>query len=248
MPRSRACRRTLRPLLEEEPLLERDLAHLAPELTARPLERLGITVHERAVPAAPRRPAVRALQGHEEAEVVEPGRLRVREGLEGLAARRRRLLLECGEGLRQERLLELDHGPEVDLSRRELGPLLQVGSGQQALLAQAVEGDEQRVARERREALVGRVAVAGGAEGEDLPEGLAGLRQEVQEGGRLVPQLTDAVGAGQRRGVEEDPGGSVSHRAYSILTSTDWLIRRPWSPCTWTLTVIAAALRKSGRM
>ena len=153
-----------------------------------------------------------------------------REGLEGLAARRRRLLLEGGEGLRQQGPLELDHRPEVHLPLREPGPLLQVGGGQQALLAQAVEGDEQGVARERREALVRRVAVAGGAEGEDLPEGLAGLRQEVEEGGRLGPELADAVGPGQRRGVEEDPGGSLTHGAYSILTSTDWLRRCPGRP------------------
>ena len=65
----------VRPLLEEEPLLERDLPHLAPELPPRPLERLRVAVHERAVPGAPGRPAVRALEGHEEGEVVEPGRL-----------------------------------------------------------------------------------------------------------------------------------------------------------------------------
>ena len=99
----------VRPLLEEEPLLELDLAHLARELASRPLERLRVAVHERAVPGAPGRPAVRVLEGHEQGEVVEPGRLLVREGLEGLAARRRRLLLEGGEGLRQERPLELDH-------------------------------------------------------------------------------------------------------------------------------------------
>ena len=139
-------------------------------------------------------------------------------------------------------------GPKSTSRSGKAGALLQVGGGQQALVAQPVERDEQGVARERREALVRRVAVAGGAERKDLPEGLAGLRQEVEEGGRLGPELADAVAPGQGRGVEEDPGGSLAHAAYSILTSTDWLSRVPWSSCTWTLTVIWAAVRKSGRM
>ena len=100
---------------------------------------------------------------------------------EGLAPRGRRLLLEGGAGPREEGRLPLDDRPEVHLPLREVRPLLQVRRGEEALVAQAVERDEEGVAGEGREALVRRVAVAGGAEGQDLPEALPGLREEVEE-------------------------------------------------------------------
>ena len=134
-------------------------------------------------------------------------------------------------------------GPKSTSRSGKVGPLLQVGARDEPLLAQAVERDEERVAGEGREALVRRVAVAGGAEGQDLPQALAGLLQEVEEGGRLRAQLSDAVGTGQRRGVEQDPGGALAHGGYSILTSTDWLRRFPRSSFIWTLTASWAGLR-----
>ena len=138
----------VRPLLEEEPLLELDLA--APPARARVAPRSSASAsrftseRSQVLQAAPPFARLRAMK---QREVVEPGRVALRERLEGLAARRRRLLLEGGERLREERPLELDHRPEVHLPLREAGPLLQVRGGEQALVAQAVERDEQRVAR-----------------------------------------------------------------------------------------------------
>src|SRR4029453_19515414 len=76
---------------------------------------------------------------------------------------------------------------------------------QQSLLDEEVEADQERVARESGEALVGRVAVARGAERQHLPQPLLRPRHEVEQPHGLVAELADAVGAGQRRRMEEDP-------------------------------------------
>ena len=216
MPRSRACRRT------SAHCSKKSHCSNATSRTSRPSSRRArssasasrfTSARSQELQAAPPFARFRAMN---RAKSSSQAAFSLREGLEGLAARRARLLLEGGEGLREERPLELDHGTEVHLALREAGPLRQVGGGQQALLAQAVEADEQRVAREGREALVGRVAVAGGAERQHLPEALAGLRQEVEEGGRLGPELADAVAPGQRRGVEQDAGGSLAQRLLDL--------------------------------
>ena len=75
------------PLLEEQPLLELDLADLARELASRPLERRRLAPDERAVPRVPRRPAVRVLEGHEEREVRQPGAVRATEARRAASTR-----------------------------------------------------------------------------------------------------------------------------------------------------------------
>ena len=175
MPRSRACRRTS-PHCSKKSHCSNSTSRTSRARSWRARARaLLLAVDERAVPAAPGRPAVRALQRHEEREVVEPRRVALHERLEGLAPRGRRLLLEGGAGPREEGRLPLDDRPEVHLALREVRPLLQVRRGEEALVAEAIERDEEGVAGEGREALVRRVAVAGGAEGQDLPEALPGL-------------------------------------------------------------------------
>ena len=68
---------------------------------------------------------------------------------------------------------------------------------------QIVEADEQRVAREGREALIRRVAVAGGAERQHLPEALAGRGQRIDEVESAGAEVADAEAARQGRRVEE---------------------------------------------
>ena len=78
-----------------------------------------------------------------------------------------------------------------------------LGRSEQALVDQTVEADEQRIAGERGEALIRRVAVAGGPERQHLPELLAGRGEEVEELDRARPQIADAEAAGQRGRVEQ---------------------------------------------
>ena len=72
---------------------------------------------------------------------------------------------------------------------------------EQPVLLQKVEVDEIRVARAGAEALIGAVAVAGRADGQDLPVALTGMVQEI---GKVIggfAQRADAIGRGQRRNV-----------------------------------------------
>jgi hypothetical protein len=53
------------------------------------------------------------------------------------------------------------------------------------------------------------MAVAGGADGEHLPPGLAGGGELVDEGAGGGAQVATAGGAGEGRGMEEDPGAAL---------------------------------------
>ena len=109
------------------------------------------------------------------------------------------------------------------------GASAQVAGVAGAALDQRVEADQQRIAGEGREALVGRVAVAGGAERQHLPEALAGVVQEVGEAMRFGAQLADAVGPGQRRRMQQDAAGSgKSHDGVRLFLR--WMERVPWMP------------------
>ena len=64
-------------------------------------------------------------------------------------------------------------------------------------LHKLVEIDKIRVARKRREGLIGAVAVARGAQGQDLPDLLACRRKEIHKFFCLFAKAADPVGAGQ---------------------------------------------------
>jgi hypothetical protein len=89
--------------------------------------------------------------------------------------------------------LEADKGfveqfglPQVDESKIHfvgvpLGHVGQVFNGQQAFFNEKIGADQVGIAGEGREALVGRVAVTGGAERQDLPEFASAFSQVVDE-------------------------------------------------------------------
>ena len=212
----------------------------------------GSRVTSRAVPGVPGAPAVRLLQGHEEREVVEPGRALLAEGLEGLALRGRRLLLEAREGLREQRPLEGDHRPEVHLAFVHIRPPAP-GRPPRAVRPRpsCSRLDQQRVPREGREALVRRVSVAGGPEGQDLPEPLPCLLEEVQESPGFLTELADAVRPGEARRVEEDTRDAA--RPHDHVTGTgvmgtrmDWLMTFPRSSRNCTAMARRAAVDPVG--
>ena len=83
--------------------------------------------------------------------------------------------------------------------QRVFAPLfcLELGRGEQALSLEGVKVDEIGVARKGGAALVGAVAVAGGAQGQDLPDGLACLGQKIHKLQRRFAKAADSIGAGQ---------------------------------------------------
>ena len=85
---------------------------------------------------------------------------------------------------------------------------LQVICFQQTVLDQHIQIDEVRVACVGGKALVGGVAVAGGACGQDLPPGLLGFYQKVDEIIGCLAHGTDTVGGGQGGNGQQNAGTS----------------------------------------
>src|SRR6202034_1341868 len=73
-----------------------------------------------------------------------------------------------------------------------------------AAVGEAFKGDEERIAGEGGERGVGRIAIAGGAEGENLPEALLRSGKEVGEGVGGGSEVADATQRRQRSNVEQE--------------------------------------------
>ena len=112
--------------------------------------------------------------------------------------------LECHVGLVEQRALELDERAEIDPVPGKGVCSVEISLAQKPQLLQFLKAQQKGVSRERGEALVRRIAVARGPEGEDLPEALAGLRQHIEEADRLRTELSDAMRAGQAGRVQQD--------------------------------------------
>src|SRR5205085_7431806 len=132
------------------------------------------------VPLRPWRAVVGGFEGHEERKVVQPRLLRGGEALDGVPPARRSVLLKGRERLLQQLLLVVDDRTVVNLSGGERGRMVERRGREQAILDQQLGAEQQRIAGEGGERLVGRVAVTGGAKRQDLPAGLAGRDQEVR--------------------------------------------------------------------
>lgn len=141
------------------------------------------------------------MEGGEFGVVLQPGEVE--------------LLRKLGpaSGKAEERLIEQVHpgGPEMGVvhpvgESRAGGLHLLVG--EQADGYQLVQVDEIGIACEGGGGHIGGIAVAGGDQGQDLPIGLAGIRQKVHEpaGGRA--QRADTIGTGQRGDSQQDTAGA----------------------------------------
>ena len=82
--------------------------------------------------------------------------------------------------------------------------------------AEEFEADEVGVAGEGGGAGVGRVAVAGGAEGQNLPDVLFGLGEEVDELVRGGAEVADAAIRGERGDMEQNAGGTLKFHGLII--------------------------------
>src|SRR5215510_14360536 len=208
-------------VLHTAPLLEEQVLHqlVQPDLPGAARGPSGksrrIALCDVGFPAGPGRLVLRVLDRHEQREVVEPARLIAAEAIEAIAFRRWRCLLEPIQDARPDRAAVLDDGGEVDATvLKPRGPASLVFS-QQSVLDQPFGADEQRIAGERREALIWRIAVAGRAERQDLPDSLALGREPVDELDRPRSEVPDIGPARERSRMEEDATGpSLRHTLY----------------------------------
>ena len=104
-----------------------------------------------------------------------------------------------------------DHGREVDAAGLESSMIIRVMFRQQSVVNQSFDADEQRIARERGEALIGRIAVAGRSERQYLPEPLTGGPEEVDEFEGARPEVPDTKATGQRSRMEQKAAATERH-------------------------------------
>ena len=93
-----------------------------------------------------------------------------------------------------------------------------------ALLHQLLGADEHRIARKGGETLVGRVAVAGGAQGKHLPIRLASGNKEIHKLVGLVTKVANAGSPGKGSGVHQDTTAARESHLWNLRVLC-WFIR-----------------------
>ncbi len=109
---------------------------------------------------------------------------------------------EIARGFFEERQLFCVDGIVVDVAGAP-GKALEAVVIEPVVVGQELEGDEKRIAGEGGERGVRGVAIAGGAEGKDLPEALPGGGEEVGEVVGGGAEVADATERRQRRNVQQ---------------------------------------------
>ena len=157
-----------------------------------------LTGAQRVGPVGQTRLPLLGFQGHEQGVIVQPEVLRGAEIGVGFAGLGQKPV--CGPFQ--------DHGSLVvqrtvihGADRHRSGDLI---GGEPAVLGQHPVVDEVGVPGKGGKALVRAVAVAGGADGQDLPIGLSGAGQKIHESEGLRPQSADAEGTGQAEHRHQD--------------------------------------------
>ena len=148
------------------------------------------------IPGLEGSPAVRVLQGHEQGVVLDPVLVLLHELPEVLVLLDSALQI----GLPQNRIAIPVQGPVVNGVRA--GPEVRprdVGLLQPAVFNQLVQVDEIRIPRIAGKTLVGRIPVGRRPQRKNLPQALAGLRQEVHEIIGLLRKAADPVLRRQRK-------------------------------------------------
>ena len=171
---------------------------------AEPGQRSGIPRPVLPGPVGPALHLVFGLEGHVQGVILQPGLVGQRKGIIIIRIIKRaavlaRALLPPSLISSAEHFVAAGVEGAVVHFQRVFAPLfcLELGRGEQALGLEGVEVDEIGVARKGGAALVGAVAVAGGAQGQDLPDGLACLGQKIHKLQRRFAKAADPIGAGQ---------------------------------------------------
>ena len=203
--------------LECLPLAEKEVLHPTPEGQiggqgpAHPVECHPVPVLNGRFPVGPGFSAVGLLHSHKEGVVLQP------EGIflaEGPVIRGR-----CG----QQRLAGLpQHRIAVLIQFAVIHPLgvappvqsLIVRPVQQAVGRQVVQINEVGVTGKGGKALIGGISIAGGTDGQDLPQGLARRLEEIHEPPGTGAHGAHAVGGWQRSEVHQDAAGPHSFTSF----------------------------------
>jgi len=136
---------------------------------------LRLALAQRGFPGVPGSAVVNVFERHEDGEIVQPEGLLRLESLVLLLKFFGVNVLEILVSLIQYAQFPADHRPIIHVVGGEGGPVSQVGWLEQFFVYQLIQADQVGVAGKGREALVRRIAVAGGAQGQHLPQGAARL-------------------------------------------------------------------------
>src|SRR5207245_1998915 len=197
-----------RALAEQEELAESDLIDFYRQIPTCPIERGGRTPDDLRGPLEVRSAAVSLFERAEQGVVVQPVRLRLTE----LFDRRLQVLARAGAEVPpsrlEQRVFESLDGIEIDRRWRKRAAR-EIARANESVLDQPLGADQQRVARERRQGLVRRVAIAGRPQRERLPISLSRLVKPVDPGDGRRAYVADSVRRRQRRDVQQDAGSPV---------------------------------------
>ena len=194
-------------LLQPPPLPEEKILHLLPECNLPGVffpglfQSAGPAQAQLLGPLQPGEPAVVLLQSHEQGVILQPVRLLRTE----ICQAGRVLSCQAPAGYAEHRVPHSIQQPVVHPLR--VAPPVQgliLRRFQQAVPGQQVQVNQVGVAREGGEGLVRGVAVAGGAQGQDLPAGLPPCRQKVHKSLCFRPQGANAPGGGKGEDGHQD--------------------------------------------
>ena len=191
------------PLIEEQKLRQFVQPDLSSAMGRPARNRRWIALRDVGLPCRPGDVPLRLLDGHEQREVVQPTRLRVAEAVETIAHRHATRRFEAVEHSRPERPTVGDDSREVNVPWLEEVPVTGLRLGEQAVLDQPFETDQQGIACERGKALVWGVTVASRSERQHLPQSLAGGREQIDELESAGAEIADAEAARQRCRMEK---------------------------------------------
>src|SRR5499426_2917728 len=209
----------IEPLAEEEVLeeaLRRDaVGQLAPGLG----QRAGLAMSERGSPGPPARAVVAVLECGEQRVVVEPRGGGSEDALVVLPEPLVSLhsTLEMMERLLEQAALVGRDTAIVVGHPTEVGRVFDVRGLEQAGGHEASGADEVHVACEGRGGRVGRAAPPHGSQRHELPEGLAGGGEEIDETVGFLTEVAGAEGPRERRGMEKNPARALEfHTALGV--------------------------------
>ena len=166
----------------------------------------GVAADQFGFPFAPGGAAVRILKRHEQRVVRQPESVFLAE----LAIIGRRVGQQAGRCFMQDRVAQFIQ-PAVVHAVRCAAPVdrLVLLRQQQAVFGQQVKIDKIRIARKGGKRLVRAVAIAGGADWQDLPIPLTGPVQKIDKIARSLAHCANAIGGGQAGQVHQDTAGTL---------------------------------------
>ncbi len=143
-------------------------------------------------------------KGDKNGKIFEPNRILRAEGLKSFFEIAACPGLENFEGASEQVSLKGGNRLEIDRALREIRNRLNVGVVKEILLQQLCGADQERIAGECGETLVGRPPVSQGSQGKHCPDALPRPLQEVDETVCLGAEVADAVTTGERGGMKKN--------------------------------------------